>query len=594
MRICVGFLAGVLLISGTVADGDVGVPEEAVSQGVACQSFGNRFCNGPCKQTPGSNDTFSCACPSDEFYFDAVQRICLYKTSCVTQKCSIGFCKDGRNKVFCHCEGIPYMTLNCKVQKFYQDECEERGGQALMPTRPAEGPRCACGEWTKADIENKKCVPSTCLRPTVTCKELCEKGLLGKDPRCCQGWNETDCTREPENGTYCSPGSLINKQGRCQDACSARQTKLICPYGCRPTPGGKTAYQCWCPLGKEVAEDGISCKVVPKVRLCREDEQKACRPGQSCEVRDEKIICRCRLHEHFVDGVCTEKCRPNDCHEHFLKCVISNGKEECRCPWKDWRKVFINDECTLKRYYYTVSFKPNISLEHDDCDFYGQRVFQAMRTALGSRVHMVQILNCTKKIKVRLIFNEPLPELLRKKLQMCEYQEGEYCMLYPSLPIEKGSATEIEEENLCESVLKEQEVAYNGTNKCVKDGNIFWFKCAPGFKEVNQQSVGRLRRSICEPDTDDPNVEPADTDDPNVEPAGADDPAVEPATQESKGDPATKGTTEPASKETNAEPASKGTTAEPEKSAGSSPFKPHFLELLLLYGGVVTLLQILH
>lgn len=151
---------------------------------VACESFGNRFCNGPCKQTPGSNDTFSCACPSDEFYFDAVQRICLYKTSCVTQKCSIGFCKDGRNKVFCHCEGIPYMTLNCKMQKFYQDECEERGGQALMPTRPAEGPRCACGEWAKADIENKKCVRKfsiSSLVPMLICVFI--EGIVNRNKR---------------------------------------------------------------------------------------------------------------------------------------------------------------------------------------------------------------------------------------------------------------------------------------------------------------------------------------------------------------------------------------------------------------------------
>ncbi|XP_077563266.1 glycoprotein antigen BM86-like isoform X2 [Haemaphysalis longicornis] len=558
MRICAVLLTGVLLISGAAADGDVDVPEEAGSQGGACASFGNRFCSGPCKQPPGSNDTFSCECPTDEFYFDAMEQMCLYKNSCRTTKCSRGYCKDGRNKVYCSCEGIPNISLNCKVvDKFYRQDCEEKGGEIVIPTGPAQGPRCVCGDWSIWDSVKKKCVPTTCLKPTVTCKELCEKRVLGKDPRCCQGWNETDCTREPESGTYCSPGSVMNAQGKCQDACSAKETKLICPNGCHPTPGSSTAYQCRCPTDREIAEDGISCKVVYKERPCDDEEKKACRSDEYCEVRDKKINCRCRVHEHLLDGKCSGKCGANNCHETFSYCVIYDGKQQCRCPWKDWEKVYISDKCTLKRHYYTVSFKPNISLDHEDCDFYRPRVFEAMRTALGSRVHMVQILKCRNKIEARLIFNEPLPELLRKKLQMCEYQEGEYCMLYPSLPIEKGSATGIEEENLCESVLKEQEAAYNGTNKCVKDGNFFWFKCAPGFKEVSQETRGRLRRSICEP--------------------GMDDPAVKPATT---------GT---------AEPASKGTTAKPPgKSAGSSPFKPQLMQLLLIYGGVVTLLQILY
>lgn len=575
MHICVVFLAGSLLISGTVADGDVDAPEEAGHPGGACDSFGRRFCNGPCKEPRGSNDTFICECPSDEFYFDAVQQTCLYKTSCKTTECTMGHCTDGRNKVFCSCEKIPHMTLRCKVKQYYEEECDEKGGQVVVSSSWG-GPRCVCGDWAKVDNAKKKCVPTTCLKPTVTCKELCEKRLLGKDPRCCQGWKETDCTREPENGTYCSPGSLMNGLGKCQDACSAGEAKFICDNGCQSTPGGRTAYQCRCPPGREVAEDGVSCKVVHKERRCRDEEKKACRSDQICEVRDERINCQCRFHEHLLDGICTGKCGENNCHERFLDCAIYDGKQQCRCPWKDWQRIFINEACTLKRHYYTVSFKPNISLSHDDCDIYAPRVLEAMKTAIGSRVHMVQILNCTDKIEARLILNGPLPEQLRKKLQTCEYQEGEYCMLYPKLPIEKGSASGIEEENLCDSVLKEQEAAYNGTNKCVKDGNLFWFKCAPGFKEVNQETSGRLRRSICQPGTNDPTTEPAEKAR-TAEPAGTDAPAVEPGTpQESRDDPATK-----------------GTTARPGKSAGSSHSKPQLLQLLILYGGVLTLLQVL-
>lgn len=73
---------------------------------------------------------------------------------------------------------------NFPVQKFYQDECEERGGQALMPTRPAEGPRCACGEWAKADIENKKCVRKfsiSSLVPMLICVFI--EGIVNRNKR---------------------------------------------------------------------------------------------------------------------------------------------------------------------------------------------------------------------------------------------------------------------------------------------------------------------------------------------------------------------------------------------------------------------------
>lgn len=153
-------------------------------------------------------------------------------------------------------------------------------------------------------------------------------------------------------------------------------------------------------------------------------------------------------------------------------------------------------------------------------------------------------------------------------------------MLYPRLPIEKGSATGIEEEDLCASVLIEQEAAYNGTNKCVKEGNLFWFKCAPGFKEVGQETSGRLRRSICEPGTDDST---SGTDDPTTKPA-TEGQAPDQATEDSTDDPATKRTPEPVSA---------GTTAKPERSAGSSVLQPQLLQLLLLCGGFVTLLQAL-
>ncbi|KAK8757351.1 hypothetical protein V5799_005018 [Amblyomma americanum] len=93
---------------------------------------------------------------------------------------------------------------------------------------------------------------------------------------------------------------------------------------------------------------------------------------------------------------------------------------------------------------------------------------------------------------------KPLKKYLLEMLKTCQYSDGSFCFFYPLLPIEKGSATEIQEENLCETLLKTQESAYKGANQCVKEGSLFWFKCASGYREVYQKTLGRLRRSVCE------------------------------------------------------------------------------------------------
>ncbi|XP_049271872.1 glycoprotein antigen BM86-like [Rhipicephalus sanguineus] len=204
--------------------------------------------------------------------------------------------------------------------------------------------------------------------------------------------------------------------------------------------------------------------------------------------------------------LCTHsgKCIASDCHERFMDCSVAHGKEDCSCPWKHRMTDVYGATCTLRQYYYTVSFKLNTSLESQNCSVYAPRVKAAMRTALGYQVHAVTIANCTDNITARLILNDPLPKPLQKRLQACEHPIGDVCMLYPMLPIVRGSATEIEEENLCDSLLKDQENAYNGVNECVKAGDIFWFKCKQGYREVKVKTQGRLKRSICEVDPEAP------------------------------------------------------------------------------------------
>nr|XP_037278411.1 glycoprotein antigen BM86-like [Rhipicephalus microplus] len=191
-----------------------------------------------------------------------------------------------------------------------------------------------------------------------------------------------------------------------------------------------------------------------------------------------------------------------------MDCSVAHGKQDCSCPWKHRMTDIYGSTCTLRQYYYTVSFKLNTSLESQNCSVYAPRVKAAMRTALGYQVHAVTIANCTDNITARLILNDPLPKPLQKRLQACEHPIGDVCMLYPMLPIVRGSATEIEEENLCDSLLKEQEGAYNGVNECVKAGDIFWFKCKQGYREVDVKTQGRLQRSICEVDPEAPTPAP--------------------------------------------------------------------------------------
>ncbi|KAL1418769.1 hypothetical protein MTO96_025798 [Rhipicephalus appendiculatus] len=105
------------------------------------------------------------------------------------------------------------------------------------------------------------------------------------------------------------------------------------------------------------------------------------------------------------------------------------------CDCGDWAAMDESAGKCVRQYYYTVSFKLNTSLESQNCSVYAPRV---------------------------------------------------------------KAAVEIEEENLCHSLLKEQENAYNGVNECVKAGDFFWFKCKQGYREVKVKTRGRLKRSICE------------------------------------------------------------------------------------------------
>ncbi|XP_077524586.1 glycoprotein antigen BM86-like isoform X2 [Amblyomma americanum] len=499
MRHCIVFVVGALLIGKTAGDETA---TEKVPQADICNEFGNKFCKGEkCNASLDVKGTFTCQCERDTMYFDAVEEMCQYKKTCVTTECSLGQCKEiGINQAKCGCENKAYVTLTCKVTDFYAKECQQKGGTAVVNMDSLDGARCSCGEWAVMNSNKTKCIPTTCLYPALSCKDLCEKNLLDKDPRCCEGWDQKDCSKAPPIGTYCSPGT-IRKGADCLSACIAGEGKLLCKNGCRASKVPGRAYECQCNSGYVVAEDGIQCKVDYTRLTCPQEEEQKCLPGQYCTMKNKTAVCECPDHQHVVDGQCTGECSENKCHEDFTDCRVHFGKQRCSCPWalRKNPRSSATKECILNEYYYTVSFKPNISLEARDCDTHKNRVLQAMQTTIGPEIFRVEILNCTDDITARLITGKPLSPYLLRKLQICEYPEGNICRIYPRLPIQKGSATEIQEENLCASLLKEQETATKDTNECVRDGEYFWFKCKPGFREVDLKARGRLRRSVCEP-----------------------------------------------------------------------------------------------
>ncbi|XP_065280068.1 glycoprotein antigen BM86-like isoform X3 [Dermacentor albipictus] len=467
----------------------------------ACSHFGNKFCGTEkCEVVPDKTDAFVCRCERNDTYYDAAEGMCLFKRTCKTTECTYGTCiEHGLNKASCGCPNVESVSLSCKIHDWFIDDCKRKGGIAVLDKHTL-GARCKCDKWAAVDRSNDKCVPTTCLRPDLTCKELCEKNWLEKDNRCCQGWSSADCSAAPPNGTYCSPGSIMVANGKCQDACTAKEAKFVCSDGCKKTESSARAYECRCKNNYVVAEDGITCKAVRMAQACSEEQKKTCLPSQTCLVEKDKIICACPHNHQLVNGECTSRCTENKCHENFTDCQVYMEKQSCSCPWTTRKtgQIYIR-ECTLNEYYYTVSFTPNISLDADNCNLYEGRVLEAMKTSIGTDVFKVEILNCTEKIEARLIASKPLSKYLLKRLQTCEHPDGDLCMLYPKLPIKKDTATEIVEENLCDSLLKGQEEAYKGQNECVKFENFFWFKCAAGFREVDRVTRGRLRRSVCEP-----------------------------------------------------------------------------------------------
>ncbi|XP_037573719.1 glycoprotein antigen BM86-like isoform X2 [Dermacentor silvarum] len=446
-----------------------------------CKMYGKKACgNIPCEVPPGSNDTLLCRCESGEQYFDAVEKKCHDKNSCDTKVCAMGWCQlDENGQPRCACELAAWLTPDCEVAPEFAERCKNGKVEIIQGA-----PECVCD--SEAVKNGSRCIVTTCLNPSKTCSELCKAGLLEKDNRCCQGWSQPNC--EKPDAQYCSPGSIMTKEKKCQDACSTRDADILCRHGCKSTPNGKRPFECKCPQGYVVAEDGVTCKV----RECTDEQKKTCRADQECHIQfNDNVRCSCGVHEREHDGVCTDRCGTKECHLSNTYCGIYHGKEDCRCPWPYQNA----GNCRLDEYYYIVSFKTNGSLDAEDCS---RIVMKAMRTAFGRDLVNVDVLNCSEDMTIRLVFNKLPPTALLNRLRACQYPDGEFCIFYPRLAILKNSVSDFKIEDLCAGALKRVEREYNGTNKCVQDGHMISFKCTEGYVEKEVVRTERVSRSICE------------------------------------------------------------------------------------------------
>ncbi|XP_075548506.1 glycoprotein antigen BM86-like isoform X1 [Dermacentor variabilis] len=478
MRVFTTVLATLFLFIGkAISSGGDGVTE--VHE--LCKQYGAKACGKiPCEVPPGSNDTFLCRCESGEQYFDAMKKECQYKNSCETKVCAVGKCEpQGDGQTRCTCVGMAWLTEDCKVDPGFVSGCKNGKVEIIRGA-----PECVCN--SDAVKNGSRCIVTTCLKPSNTCSELCKAGLLENDNRCCQGWSRNNC-KEP-TGDYCLPGSIMTKEGKCQDACSTRDANSLCPHGCTSAPNDKRPFECKCQGGYAVAEDGVTCKR----RQCTDEQKKTCRADQECHILvNDNVHCSCGENEQELDGLCTDRCREKKCHLINAYCGIYHGKEQCNCPWP-YRN---GAGCQLEGYYYIVSFKPNGTLDAQDCP---GTVQKAMKTAFGRDLAQVDILNCSKDVTIRLVFRTLPPTALLNRLRACQYPEGEFCMFYPSLAVVKNSVSDVKIEDLCAGVLKRVEMEYRGTNKCIQDGHMVSFKCAEGYEEKEVVQTGRLSRSMCE------------------------------------------------------------------------------------------------
>ncbi|CAN7986864.1 unnamed protein product, partial [Ixodes hexagonus] len=465
-----------------------------------CKRVGSALCGYEvCVPLP-DKDSFQCSCRRDGFY-DAYDQKCKHWMSCEPNPCKLGDCLDqeGTKRRHCSCSSIPGLTTFCNINTEAKLKCEEYGA---TPRLTEEGKVvCVCGPGMKRI--NKICVPVSCLNFSMTCEELCQKNLLDKDDRCCQGWETSNCLKKPEGNKACEPGYVL-KDGSCTDACTAKVADPVCPDGCNASANGRP-FECKCKAGSQLADDGLTCN--EEKTACTKEERNGCRYDQICRMRDSKPKCICPFPQAEKDGVCTSRCYNRRCEGRFRHCrLLSNGEESCRClsPLKEISSK--NYACALVDYSYVLQFQTNDSSPYsvEVCESRESDIRNAASTLslsstalFGKELVKFEQLGCSEKFVGRLVFSKKQDPAVLKRIETCQYRSGPVCIIPPRLYLKQTSIKPIEEEDLCQEFFQEQLDATNGTHVCRKDGDNYLLQCRDGLFGYDKVTSGRLTRWSC-------------------------------------------------------------------------------------------------
>ncbi|XP_064470509.1 glycoprotein antigen BM86-like [Ornithodoros turicata] len=465
-----------------------------------CKEF-SRFACGPTVQCATDSDVKAvfCICEKDEI-FDADSGKCLHKDSCKISPCPVGDCDDDHGKTArsCDCSDAKYMDLNpdCSVHEDVLEYCEEIGAK---PVVKGTSGYCACGEYQSL---SQFCTYKYCSNFKYSCKDICEGGVLGKDDRCCQGWNSKNCSVEPDE-TYCKPGYLLdNHTGSCIDACTWNKATDVCDNGCSTDDLSDIPFSCKCGSGESLQVDGITCK--PRSE-CTSKQTDDCmeRGGQLCEIEGTKPKCRCVDDHILISGKCVGHCTPameQKCTAPFATCNIVKNQEACIClhplVWNDHES-----QCELLTIRYIATFQvatsqlttySTLSCDHEE------DIEKAMFMLYGSR-HLLasKAISCTDTYEVQLTFRRPVGDPVVRRILLCQYQEKDACFFPPGLRIQRGSAT-VHLDDMCETSLKGFAFNFPNHYSCARreDGS-YALKCTDPYRTVTKAPLKNLHVDLC-------------------------------------------------------------------------------------------------
>ncbi|XP_055688517.1 fibrillin-1 isoform X2 [Lutzomyia longipalpis] len=205
------------------------------------------------------------------------------------------FCKNVHGGFECYCPPGYEMGADEKTCNDI-NECEIYGqgseGSSVLCSHLCENTpgsfACLCPEDYHLDYDRRTCVKDSCADLAASGKTLCSHSCIdnGDGHYTCQcppgfslSGDQKTCieTVDPCSGhAACHPGRCFpvedysgshsfrcdcpagytEKHQRCLDVDECASGSVSCTHGCRNTEGG---YQCVCPAGFELAEDGATC-----------------------------------------------------------------------------------------------------------------------------------------------------------------------------------------------------------------------------------------------------------------------------------------------------------------------------------------------